>query len=180
MSLHEITLPETEPETEWVRGRALQKMSPTYSHAILQAMIARALLEWLEREPRGRIGTEWRFRVTPAGEATRPLVPDVAYLSFEVVSADAPREEVDVPLAAPTVAFEILSPDDRRSDVDDKIRTYLAAGSNAVVVLDPERKEIEVFEPGADAVLRRGDQLKHEALPGFTLDVGALFGRAGL
>ena len=25
MSLHEIVLPETKPETEWVRGRALQK-----------------------------------------------------------------------------------------------------------------------------------------------------------
>jgi hypothetical protein len=28
MELDEIVLPETKPETEWVRGRALQKLSP--------------------------------------------------------------------------------------------------------------------------------------------------------
>jgi hypothetical protein len=28
MGIHEIVLPETKPETEWVLGRALQKVSP--------------------------------------------------------------------------------------------------------------------------------------------------------
>jgi hypothetical protein len=37
MSLHEIVLPETKPETEWVRGRALQKVSPTLRHDALPA-----------------------------------------------------------------------------------------------------------------------------------------------
>ncbi len=38
MSLHEIVLPETKPETEWVRGRALQKVSPRYRHARCQSV----------------------------------------------------------------------------------------------------------------------------------------------
>ncbi len=180
MSLHEIVLPETQPETEWVRGRALQKMSPTYSHASLQALIASALLGWLEREPRGRAGTEWRFRVTPPMGATRPLIPDVAYLSFDVLAADAPREEVEVPLAAPTVAFEILSSDDRRSDLDDKIRIYLASGSDAIMVVEPLRKEIEIHEAAGRTIVGPGEKLTHPALPGFVLDVRVLFGRAGL
>jgi Uma2 family endonuclease len=178
MSLHEIVLPETKPETEWVRGRALQKVSPTYWHAVLQTLIAAALYEWAEAGGFGRVGTEWRFRVTPPGELTRPLVPDVAYLSYASLPADAPAELFQVPLASPTVAVEILSPDDRSRDVADKIDTYLAAGSAAVVVVDPDEAEITIHERTGTATLRSGDTLVHSALPGFTLDVTTLFERA--
>lgn len=178
MSLHEIVLPETKPETEWVRGRALQKVSPTYDHAVLQARIAMALLAWSDEGRRGRVGTEWRLRVAPPGGIARPLVPDVAYLAYAAIPADARREEVQVPLAAPTVAVEILSPDDRRVDVDDKIVTYLAAGSTLVVVVDPRRETIALHDRTCVRDLRAGDVLSHPGLPGFELDVGALFERA--
>jgi hypothetical protein len=76
MSLHEIVLPETEPETEWILGRAVQKVSPFRTHARLQLTLGAALLAWAEG--RGEVGSEWRFRVAPPGEVRRPLVPDVA------------------------------------------------------------------------------------------------------
>ena len=132
MSLHEIVLPETKPETEWVRGRALQKVSPTYDHAALQTLLATALRAWADDDAHGRVGTEWRFRVAPPGEVVRPLVPDVGYLSYAALAADAPRDTVQVPLMAPTVAIEILSPDDRRADVGGtRLRPTLAAGTGA-------------------------------------------------
>ncbi|HTW86026.1 MAG TPA: Uma2 family endonuclease [Candidatus Sulfotelmatobacter sp.] len=177
MSLHEIVLPETKPETEWVRGRALQKVSPTYDHARLQSLLVIALTAWADAGDRGRVGTEWRFRVAPPGEVIRPLVPDVGYLSYDDLAADAPHDAVQVPLAPPTVAVEVLSPDDRRPDVEDKIATYLAAGTRAVIVVDPSQQSI-IVRDGATAVLREGDTLRHPSLPGFTLDVGALFARA--
>jgi hypothetical protein len=82
MSLHEIVLPETKPETEWVRGRAVQKVSATYWHATLHGLIFAALRDWADAGRYGRVGTERRFRVAPPGEVVRPLVPDVAYLSY--------------------------------------------------------------------------------------------------
>jgi len=178
MSLHEIVLPETKPETEWVRGRALQKVSPTYDHSRLQTLIAIAFVPWAEAGAHGRVGTEWRFRVAPPGEVVRPLVPDVAYLSYAALAADAPREAVQVPLAAPTAAVEILSPDDRRADVEDKIATYLRAGTEAVIVVDPHWETIVVHDRSGARTLAAGDTLTHPALPGFSLDVGALFERA--
>ncbi len=36
MSIHEIVLPETKPETEWILGRAVRKVSPFRTHALLQ------------------------------------------------------------------------------------------------------------------------------------------------
>jgi len=178
MSLHEIVLPETKPETEWVRGRALRKVSPTYSHARLQALIVMALTEWADAGDFGRVGSEWRFRVTPLGQMTRPLVPDVAYLSYEKLRRNAPSDVVEVPLAAPTLAVEILSPDDRARDVDDKIATYLAAGSAVVVVVDPIAARFEVYDVAGRQTHSPGDVFCHDSLPGFTIDVAALFARA--
>ena len=83
MSIHEIVLPETKPETEWVRGRALQKVSPTYDHAALQAELVIALRTWAGAGEHGRVGTEWRFRIAPPAAVVRPLVPDVAFLSYD-------------------------------------------------------------------------------------------------
>lgn len=174
----EIVLPETKPETEWVRGRALQKVSPTYSHARLQSLVAYAMMEWNESGDRGRVGTEWRFRVTPPGERTRPLVPDVGFLSYATLAADAPLPAVEVPLAAPTVAVEILSPGDRRGDVDDKIATYLAAGTAVIILIDPHRRRVELHDSQTPRILGENDVLTHAALPDFELDLATLFRHA--
>jgi Uma2 family endonuclease len=178
MSLHEIVLPETKPETEWVRGRALQKVSPTYDHARLQLLVGLAFTSWADDGAHGRVGSEWRFRIAPPGTVVRPLVPDVAFLSYDALPADAPRDAVQVPLGAPTVAVEILSPDDRRGDVEHKIATYLSAGTAAVIVVDPHHETFAVHDRDGVRTLKRGDMLTHRALPGFSLDIGALFERA--
>ena len=175
MSIHEIVLPETKPETEWVRGRALQKVSPTYDHSALQTLLAIKLRVWADDGSHGRVGTEWRFRVAPPGAVVRPLVPDVSFLSYDVLPLDAMRDEVQVPLGAPTVAFEVLSPYDRRADVQHKVATYLAAGTAAVISVDPRRETITIYDSAGIRELHDGDVLVHEALPGFMLDVGAVF-----
>jgi len=178
MSIHEIVLPETTPETEWIRGRARQKVSPTYDHGALQGQFYMALWMWAEAGAHGRVASEWRFRVAPPGAVVRPLVPDVGYLSFRQLPADAARDLVQVPLGAPTVAVEIRSPDDRPAYVEHKIATYLAAGTSAVIVVDPHRESIGVHDGEGARILCAGDTLTHAALPGFALDVGALFARA--
>ena len=164
MSIHEIVLPETKPETEWVRGRARQKVSPTYSHGTLQGLLFMALRTWADDAAHGRVATEWRFRVAPPGAVVRPLVPDVAYLAYADLPADAARELVQVPLGAPTVAVEVLSPDDRRPDVEHKIVTYLAAGTSAVIVVDPHQETIAVHDGNGVRCLSAGDTLGHPVL----------------
>jgi len=172
MPSQEIVLPETEPETEWVRGRALQKMSPTRSHARLQLFLGAALAAWAG--DRGEVGTEWRCRVAPPGEIVRPLVPDVAYIATERLQGLRGRE-LEVPQIAPSVVAEILSPGDRREDIDDKLATYLAAGCALAIVVDPRTRIVELHDPGGRVDLRDGDTIRHGALPGFALDITRLF-----
>lgn len=175
MSLQEIVVPETEPETEWVNGRALQKMSPFYNHSQLQLQMLVAMHAWAKSGAYGRVGPEWRFRVTPPGEITRPLVPDVAYLSFESFPIDTPNADLQVPLAAPTVAVEILSASDRRPDVDSKIETYLRAGTTLIVVIDYDFRIVELHDRDHSERRTLGQTIEHSALPGFSLDIRTLF-----
>jgi len=176
MSLHEIVLPYTKPETEWVRGRALQKTGGVYRHARLQLLWTTALFGWADAGGHGRVAMEWRFRVTPPGGPTRPLVPDIAYLSYQAIPAGAPAGDFQVPLMAPTVAVEMLAPEDLRADVDDKIETYLAAGCGAVILVDPEAEAV-VIHDGEGSKPLPGPDLKHPALPGLSLNFRAIFDR---
>ena len=83
--------------------------------------------------------------------------------------------DLEVPRLSPDVVVEILSPDDRRADVDDKIATYLAARSTLVVVIDPDAKTVELHDETSTTLLGVGETLTHAALPGFELSVSALF-----
>lgn len=173
MPIPDIVLPITEQETEWVRGRPLQKVSPTRSHSLLQSAMLMALNAWAGK--RGEVGAEWRFRVTPPGKPARPLVPDVAYIAVERLRG-LDGDDLEVPRLSPDVAVEILSPDDRRPDVDDKIATYLAAGSALVVIVDPRKRTVELHDDTSVILLREGETLTHVRLPGFALSISKLFG----
>jgi Uma2 family endonuclease len=124
MAQYEIVLPETKPETEWVR---------------LQGALTMRLDRWATG--RGEVGPEWRFRVAPRGE----------------------------------VAVEILSPDDRRADVDDKIDVYLRAGSSLVIVVDPQQRAVELHDRDATGRLDETGAIEHWALPEFSYPVSELF-----
>jgi len=76
MAIDEIVLPITKPETEWVRGRARQKVSPARNHGRVAAKLSALLDTWAAG--RGEVAVEWRFRVTVPGEPRRPLVPDIS------------------------------------------------------------------------------------------------------
>ncbi len=172
MQTEEIVLPDTEPETEWILGRAVQKMSPFRDHARLQLRFGTALDVWAEG--RGEVGSEWRFRIAPPGEVRRPLVPDLAYVANERLAG---LEGVDfqAPPLAPDVAIEILSPSRVRRHVEHKIAVYLAAGSRLVIVVDARDRSVQLHDPRGVRVLRGEDVLAHEALPGFSLALPALF-----
>jgi len=173
MSSQEIILPESKPETEWVGGRPLQKVSPQRTHSRLQAAMTMRLDRWAAG--RGEVGPEWRFRVAPPGEIRRPLVPDVAYVTNRRLRTLS-DEELEMPPIAPDVVVEILSPGDRRCDVDEKIRVYLRSGSQLVIVVDPMRRMVELHDPSQTLQLGEGQTIEHGALPGFAYPIGELFG----
>jgi Uma2 family endonuclease len=175
MALHEIVLPDTKPYLEWIDGKAVAKVSPTYSHSLVQGRLFILLSAWSARTKLGRVGMEWRFRLAPPGELIRPLIPDAAFISLAALPASADTDDVENPLAAPTVAFEVRSHGDRERELASKIRTYLAAGTVAAVVCAPREQQIHVHEAGRSATLRVGDTFTHPEMPGFAIVLAELF-----
>ena len=172
MSLQEIVLPITKPETEWILGRAVRKVSPFRTHALLQGTMCNALSHWAKG--RGEVGPEWRFRIAPPGEIRRPLVPDLAFVSHARLDG-LEGLELELPPFAPDVAVEILSPGWRRRHLEHKIGVYLAGGSALVIVVDPAQRTVQLHDADGSRTLRDDDVLAHPALPEFALPLRDLF-----
>jgi Uma2 family endonuclease len=170
----EITVPETKPATEWVNGRALQKVSPQERHARAQGRMVAALGAWADATGSGRVGTEWEFRVTPPHEPTRPLVPDVSFLSYDRLAYED-DDMAQIPYMAPDVAVEIISPGDHRRDIEEKIRVYLASGANLVLLIDPVEETFVAHSAHGTRLFSRHDTFEHPALPGFAIRVASVF-----
>jgi Uma2 family endonuclease len=168
----EIVLPETKPETEWLRGRAVRKVSPQRQHAKLQIWLGARLRDWAHGK--GEVGSEWRFRVAPPNGDIRPLVPDLSYLSYERMG-DLSEEQLRIPLLAPDVAVEIRSPGDSRADLVDKIETLLRAGTRLVVVVNPRTRTVVAWDAERKRVFAQSETFEHTALPGFTIPLPELF-----
>jgi Uma2 family endonuclease len=171
--MREIILPETKPALEWVNGRMLQKVSPQANHALAQARFCGALDAWAQRTGNGRVGTEWEFRIAPAGEVRRPLVPDVAYLSYARVPYRS--RAADIPRIAPDAVVEVLSPRDRKRDIQSKVRVYLACGTSVIFLVDTKRQTVTIVDAEGLQTITRGALVTHEALPDFAMPARNLF-----
>jgi Uma2 family endonuclease len=172
MSIHEIVLAQTKPETEWILGRPVRKVSPFRTHALLQATLSTAFAAWAAE--RGDVGTEWRFRPAPTGEIRRPLVPDVSYVS-DARLAGLDGHDLEAPPFSPDVAVEIRSPEDRARNLEHKIAVYLATGSMLVIVVDPRDRSVRLHDARGIHVLHGDDVIEHPAIPGFSFTLPALF-----
>ena len=98
--------------------------------------------------------------------------PDAALVRKERDDAADPKGPEPFP---PDIAFEILSPNDSRSEVQSKRQDYYE--SQVIQVwLDPDRKTAEVISPRQPAQHFRATQvLSLPELPDFRLDLNTLF-----
>ena len=78
---------------------------------------------------------------------------------------------------APDLAVEVLSPNDRASDVNAKVQTWLDAGAVVVLVVDPQTQTVAVHrQPREVQILVRDDFLTiADLLPEFSLPVKEIF-----
>jgi Uma2 family endonuclease len=172
--MHEIILAEAKPALEWVNNRIVQKVSPRRKHALAQSRFCAALDEWACEHGSGMAGTEWHFQVQPPQEISRTLVPDVAYLSYDRLPK-AELEQTDIPRVAPDIVVEIRSPEDLQSDIDEKTRVYLAAGTRAVFLVDPAKKSVVAYSRDHIVSFDERDMIRHDELPGFAMSARKLF-----
>lgn len=167
-------IPETKPATELIDGKLIQKMSPYEVHSRAQGVIITALSLWADEKGRGRVGPEWDYDLTPPGDRTHRLVPDVAYLSYERVSYDNDAA-AQVPTVAPNVAVEILSEGQTFENSGRRVDIFLACGAELVILIDPRLEEASLIDPRGSRRLSRHETIEHPALPEFSLPLRRCF-----
>jgi Uma2 family endonuclease len=163
-----VQLPENADRLfEYVGGEIIEVVSNNYSSEIAM-LIGAAILAFAREKRPGRVtGADGGYMVS--GER---YIPDVAFISKE--KQPEPSHEAYNP-TPPDLAVEVLSPSNDLSDIRIKLVNYLNAGT-VVWIVDPEKKQVEVYAPGQakklglDGTLDGGD-----VLPGFTLPVKEIF-----
>jgi Uma2 family endonuclease len=102
----------------------------------------------------------------------------VAFLSYDRLGFDE-DEAAQMPAITPNVAVEVLSPNDRRRNVNEKVRVYLGCGTGLVAVANPERRNVTLYDAHGVVVLEVGDILRHAELPNFAMPVADIFAKSG-
>ena len=160
---------------ELVRGE-LRKMAPPGAyHAKSATRVGRWLADYVDDKNLGEVYiAEIGFRIGTNPDHVRAA--DVAFVRQE-------REDEIGNIhgyfpGAPDLAIEVISPNDRYSEVTEKVRDWLDAGTRMVVVVNPRRRDVTVHLPGKDAItLTEEDTLDGgDVVPGWTLPVRDIFG----
>lgn len=162
---------------ELVNGEPRTKtMSGESSHIAI--LLAAALLQFVRKNDLGCIfGSDCGFQCFEAttGDPERVRRPDVSFVAKgRLTQEEYERGFITV---APDLAVEVVSPNDRASELSTKLDEYLQAGVKQVWILQPKTKTVDVhLADGTSRRLHASDMLTAESMiPGFQCLVGDLF-----
>jgi Uma2 family endonuclease len=160
--------------TELIAGRRVEIEPAGALHGVLAARICQLLATHVRAQNLGAVfGAETGFVLASDPDTVR--APDASFVSRKRVEATGiPAGYWPGP---PDVAFEVTSPGDRRGEVESKTRSWLDAGTSAVVIIDPTKRLVAVHRPGAAVERLSGAQRLDldDVLPGFAPSVDELF-----
>jgi len=169
------TMPHDGMRRELVDG-AVRVMTPVGAEHGRVALTVGSLLFMHLREAEIGVGfgAETGFLITRNPDTVR--APDAAFVRKD--HAEAIGRTVKFWPGAPDFAAEVVSPEDSFREVEEKALRWLAAGTTAVLVLDPARRTATVYRGQGEARAHTQDDTLDlgDAVPGWRVRVAELFG----
>jgi Uma2 family endonuclease len=142
---------------ELVRGEVVEVPNPKPEHGRYVSRLDRRLGTHVEAHHLGEVlVNDSGFILDRDPDTVRG--PDISFIRRERLPNGKLPEGVYFP-GPLDLAIEVLSPDDRLADVEDKIDLYLAAGCPLVVILNPKRRTATLHRPGVDPHIVREPEL---------------------
>ncbi len=135
-------LPDRGKRYELVDG-VLQMMAlGGFEHGRIALRIGSLLDQHVRKNSLGSVcGAETGFIISRNPDTVR--APDVAFVSTATLATiNDPTGFLEV---APTLVAEVVSPNDRFSDVEEKARLWLRSGVQMVQVVDPQPRVVHVY-----------------------------------
>jgi Uma2 family endonuclease len=149
------------PDCEYVEGRILERNVGEQDHGNLQMSLSAYLFNRRH---------EWGIRVNPEQRVQvrtdRFRVPDIC-----VVAGKRPAEQIFI--NPPFLCIEILSPEDRMSEILERVRDYVTFGVRYAWVLDPRTRSAHIYD--SDGVHDMKDGMLWTSDPDILVPLDQLF-----
>lgn len=135
-----LHLPETEPASEYINGRIIQKPMPQGEHSAIQTELPPAINSVLRSQKIARALSE--LRCTFGG---RSIIPDVSVFLWNRIPRQENGAVANVFSIAPDWTMEILSPDQSQTKVIKNILHCLGHGTQMGWLIDPSEQCVFVY-----------------------------------
>ena len=168
-----FNMPDDGYRYELVRGE-LRKMAPASDqHSWIAMDMGTSLNNHVKANNLGRVfGADAGFFLER--DPDHVLAPDVGFVRHERIEAIGMQRRYWP--EAPDLAVEVISPNDRYTEVNEKVADYLAAGTRMVVVVNPRNRTVNVHTPDNTVTLTMGDTLDGgDVVPGWQMPVADIF-----
>ena len=166
-----LAMPDDNMRHELVRGELTTMVPAGWDHGKVGEIIE----EHLRRHVRAN-----RLGVVPLSDTGYILsrnpdtvrAPDVSFVRIE-----RDLSERGFYPGAPDLAVEVASPNDRFTEVQNKVREYLRAGTRMVIVVEPDDRIVTVHTPAGQTPLTIDDTIDGgDVVPGWKLPLREIFG----
>ncbi len=169
-----LELPRGRHRYELVRGE-LQKTAPAgHEHGRIAALITASLIQAVLKDKLGDVyAAETGFKLASNPDTVK--APDVAFVSAERLKGVTGNTGYFP--GPPDLAIEIVSPNDRHSEVEEKVELWLRYGTKMVVTLNPQTRTATVYRGLENIRMILGDRQLEGAdvVPGWALPLTDLF-----
>jgi Uma2 family endonuclease len=160
---------------ELIDGTLVEKIVGFY-----ESCLAMAIGDWLRAHvKKNRLGVVAGEGGLVRVKSRRVRIPDVCFVSRDRLPNEGIKG-IRILEGAPDLAIEVISPDNTREEMEEKLREYFDGGARQVWYFYPVPEEVRVYH-SADRfdVYRKGDAVPGgDVLPGFSLPVREVFEEA--
>ena len=155
---------------ELIKGELLTMPLVKAEQMRVSANLTMLLLQHVKANRLGVVGTEGGCKIESDPDTV--LGPDVLFVAQDRISL-SPEGYHDGP---PDLVVEVLSPGDRKGEVESKLALWLETGARSVWLVNPRRRTVEVVKSLNDRrMLHEDDELVDDTVPGFRVKVSEIF-----
>lgn len=149
-----LKLPETEPDSEFIKGEISQKPRPQGQHSLIRGKLCETINQIAESSKIAYAFPELRCTFEGAS-----LVPDVTVFRWERIPLDSSGQIANRFLIYPNWSIEILSPEQSLTKVLTKLLHCSRSGTELGWLINPDEETILAVFPEQKIELYQGESL---------------------
>ncbi|MDQ7023980.1 MAG: Uma2 family endonuclease [Anaerolineae bacterium] len=167
---------------EWIDGERIALVPGVARHIETIRALVRILDAFAQEHKLGEVYSEAPFVLEYKSDWVKGArVPDVMFFRaerFQQYIDSVPDWGDKLFVIVPDLAIEVVSPNDRFSIINKKVRQYLADGVELVWIIDPQEQNAYVHRKGHTTILSKEDTLNGDSvLPRLSVKLGNLFAK---